>query len=84
MLLQIKLGILDKFGLLYKLRGDDKIMYATSNLINTMSEIKTITKKYELEKDLYCGVGFEKVMNLIGEYRERKFLSENFGKKLSR
>ena len=84
LLLQTKLGVLDKFGLLYKLRGDDKIIYATSHLINTMSELKTIARKHELEKDLYYGGGFEKVMNLIGEYRERKFLSEHFGKNLSR
>ena len=69
--------------MLYKLRGDDKIIHATSNLINIMSELITIAIKHELEKDLYNGGGFEKVMNLVGEW-ERKFLSENVGEDLSR
>ena len=50
LLLQTKLGVLDKFGAFDKLRGDDKIIHATSNLINTMSELKTIAKKTCIRK----------------------------------
>ena len=50
LLLQTKLGVLDKFGHFYKLRGDDKIIHTTSNSINTMSELKTIAKKTRVRK----------------------------------
>ena len=77
MLLQSKVGGLDKLECLDKIKGDEKIGNALAKIINMMIDLSNVAKKYKLEYKLYVGGGLEKVYNLIGNAMERKFLSKN-------
>ena len=84
LLLQNKLGHLDKISILWKIKGDEKIALAIAVLINSMMELSSLAKKHSLEGELYMGGGLEKVLGVLGESRKRKFLSENTGKTLGK
>ena len=77
MLLQNKLGALEKLGGLQKARGEEKLIHAISEILYAMTELSELAAKYHLENELYFGGGLEKVMNLIGDKRERKFCIKN-------
>ena len=77
LLLHKKLGELDKFDNLGKIKGDEKIAHTLSKVINMMTELSTLAEKYNLENKLYVGGGLEKIYSLIGENRERNFLRQN-------
>ena len=64
-LLQNKLSALEKLGSLNKVRGDEKLIHAISELMNAMAELRELAAKYHLENNLYHGGGLEKVMYLI-------------------
>ena len=74
MLLQTKLGSLSKFSNLSKLQDDEKISLILTNILNTMSELSKLATENDLESELYYGGGLEKVFELIGKERERKFI----------
>ena len=76
LLLQNKIADLDKFENLQKLKGDEKIGSALAKIINMMIDLSTLAEKHNLEAKLYVGGGLEKVLNLIGDDRERRFLSK--------
>ena len=84
LLLQNKLGHLDKTSILWKIKGNEKIALAIAVLINSMMELSLLAKKHSLEGELYMGGGLEKVLGVLGESRKRKFLSENTGKTLGK
>ena len=44
-----------------------------------MTELSTLARRHNLEYKLYVGGGFEKVLSLLGENRERKFVCKNVG-----
>ena len=74
MLLQNKLGSLAKFSNLSKLQDDEKILLTLTNVLNTMDELSKLATENDLESDLYYGGGLEKVFELVGKFRERKFI----------
>ena len=76
LLLQNKIGKLDKLECLDNVKGDEKLAVAISKIINMMSELKSLAEKHRLETKLYVGGGLEKVLSLIGDDRERKFISK--------
>ena len=76
LLLQNKLGCLDKIGGLNNLKGDDKIANALAGLTNAMMELSSLAEKHDLEGQLYEGGALEKVIVLIGRQRQRKFRSD--------
>ena len=76
LLLQNKISKLEKLESLDKVKGDEKLSVAISKIINMMSELKSLAEKHRLETKLYVGGGLEKVLSLIGEDRERKFISK--------
>ena len=76
LLLQNKLSKLDKLESLDKIRGDEKLSVALAKIINIMSELKSLAEKHNLETKLYVGGGLEKILNLIGNDWERKFLTK--------
>ena len=80
LLLQTKMNNLDKLGNLGMIEGDEKLVNALSKLINVMIELSTLAEKHKLETKLYVGGGLEKVFMLIGEARERRFLTKHFDK----
>ena len=83
LLLQNKIGQLDKLDNLSKARGDENIANILAKLLNLMTELSTLATKYDLENKLYVGGGLEKMYSLIGEDRERRFLKKNMLSELS-
>ena len=79
LLLQNKLGTLDKFESLGKVKGDEKLGNAIAKIVNLMTELSSLSKKFDLEHKLYIGGGLEKVMSLLGNDRERKFMNVHLG-----
>ena len=77
LLLQTKMNSLDKLGNLGLVEGDEKLANALARIINVMTELSTLAQKHGLEYKLYVGGGLEKVYKLIGDQRERKFLTKN-------
>ena len=77
LLLQNKLGELDKIGGLWKIRGEEKIANALASLVNAMKDLSFLATEHNIEGQLYEGGGLEKVMILIGNYRHRQFRSQN-------
>ena len=77
LLLQTKMNNLDKLGNLGLIEGDEKLANALAKIINVMTELSTLAERHNLEYKLYVGGGLEKVYKLIGDDRERKFLSKN-------
>ena len=77
LLLQNRMGNLDKLQSLEKISGDEKLGNAIARIINTMTELSDLAKKHSLEGKLYIGGGLEKIFNVVGETRERKFLQES-------
>ena len=84
MLLQTKLGSLSKFSNLSKLQDDEKISLILTNILNTMSELSKLATENDLESELYYGGGLEKVFELIGKERERKFIRSTSKLKLKK
>ena len=76
LLLQNKLSGLDDLECLEKMKGDEKIMLALAKIINAMIELRSLAEKHSLENKLYVGGGLEKIYSVIGDERQRKFLSK--------
>ena len=77
LLLQNKLAHLDNIGGLWKIKGDEKIASAIAGLLNAMQDLSSLAATHGIEGQLYEGGGLEKVMSLLGDFRHRKFRSEN-------
>ena len=77
LMLQNKLGVLDKIGGLSSVKGDEKIVTALASLTNAMSDLSLLAEKHGLEGQLYEGGALEKVIHLIGRDRQRTFRKEN-------
>ena len=69
LLLQNKLGHLDKISISWKIKGDEKIALAIAVLINSMMELSSLATKHSLEGELYMGGGLEKVLGVLGKSR---------------
>ena len=75
LLLKNKVGTLDKFQSLGKVKGDEKLGNAIAKIVNLMTNLSRLSKKFDLEHKLYIGGGLEKVSSLLGNDRERKFMN---------
>ena len=80
LMLQNKLGDLDKIGGLWKSKGEEKIANALASLFNAMKDSSLLADGHNIEGQLYEGDGFKKVMLLIGTYRifERTFRKKDW------
>ena len=74
LLLQNKLGSLEKFSSLDKVRDDEKIVNTLTGLLNVMEDLSKLASEYNLENELYYGTGLHKILALVGTVRERKFI----------
>ena len=74
LLLQNKIGSLEKFSNLEKMKDDEKITFTISSILNVMADLSKLALEYDLEAELYYGGGLQKLLDLIGKYRERKFI----------
>ena len=74
LLLQNKINSLEKFSNLEKMRDDEKITFTISSILNVMADLSKLALEYDLEGELYYGGGLQKILELIGKYRERKFV----------
>ena len=83
LLLQNKISHLDKFERLDKLKGDEKIGSALAKIINMMTELSSLAHRYKLEYKLYVGGGLEKVLSLLGNDRERRFVRASLEKSVT-
>ena len=72
-----QMSSLDKLENLEKIKGDEKVAQFLAKLINVMLDLAGLAQKHNLECKLYVGGGMEKVLNLVGNNLERKFLSKN-------
>ena len=84
LLLQNKLGTLDKIGGLWKIKGDSKIASALAGLINTMTDLSALATEHSIEGQLYEGGGLEKILFLIGDHRHKKFRSKNLSSSVTK
>ena len=80
LLLQNKISNLDKIDSLDKLKGDEKIGNAIAKILNMMTELSTLAQKYNLNYKLYVGGGLEKILSLLGNDRERRFIKMSLEK----
>ena len=76
LLLQNKISLLEKQTGFCEFSGDEKIGIALASLINVMSELTSMAKRFELEEELYYGGCLEKILSLLGNESERKFISK--------
>ena len=76
LLLQNRMGNLDKLQGLEKMSDDEKLGSAIAKIINTMTELSELAEKHSLEGKLYIGGGLEKIFNVVGETREKTFWKE--------
>ena len=74
LMLQNKLGTLEKFTNLDRLKDDEKIANHLAELLNVMADLGKLAGEYELENDLYHGIGLHKIMDFMGKQRQRKFI----------
>ena len=80
LLLQNKLGHLDRLEKLGKIKSDEKLAIAISKILNSMIELSNLAEKHNLKNKLYIGGGLEKVLSLLGDKREKSFFSKNLVK----
>ena len=78
LMLQNKLGDLDKIGGLWKIKGEEKIANALASLINAMKDLGFLAAAHNIEGQLYEGCGLEKVMLLVGTHQHQKFRTGNY------
>ena len=72
------MGTLAKSGGLEKIHGDEKLSHGISGLLNAISKLSVLAKKYGLEGDLYHPMrGLAKVLDLMAPTKERRFLRKN-------
>ena len=74
LLLQNKIGSMSKISNLDRLQDDEKISFALSSILNTMEDLRKLAVEYDLQAELYYGGGLQKVLDLLGKQRERKFI----------
>ena len=74
LLLQNKIGSLGKFSNLDRLHDDEKVAYTLSSILNTMEDLRKLAEEYDLQSELYYGGGLQRILDLIGKQRERKFI----------
>ena len=75
-LLQNKIASLEKHNGIWKIQGEEKIFLALSSVVNVMSELTAMAKRFKLEEELYYGGCLEKILSLLGNQREKKFVSK--------
>ena len=73
-MLQNKLGSLSKFSNLESVTDDEKIAFALASVLNTMEDLRKLAEEYDLSAELYYGGGLQRVLELIGKDRERRFI----------
>ena len=78
LLLQTKMSGITKLGNLDQVEGDEKLVNSLAKIINVMTELSTLAEKYNLQNKLYVGGGLEKMFTVIGETRERQFLTKHY------
>ena len=78
LLLQNKLSCLDKHENLNKVKGDENLANAIAKILNMMTDLSNLAEKHNLQNKLYIGGGLEKVLSLLGEERERRFLTKTY------
>ena len=74
LLLQNKLGSLSKFSNLESVTDDEKIAFVLASVLNTMEDLRKLAEEYDLTAELYYGGGLQRVLDLIGKDRERRFI----------
>ena len=77
LLLQNKLGDLDKIGGLWKLRDEIKLTGTLARLINIMRDLEALAYEHGIEGQLYEGGGLEKIIFMLGDSRHKKFRGQN-------
>ena len=82
LVLQNKLGTLENFSNLEKVKDDEKIVNTIISLLNVMRDLSKVALDYKLENDLYYGPGLHKILDLLGRTRERKFIKSIASKKV--
>ena len=83
LMLQNKLGSLDKFANLDNINDDEKIANRLTDLLNVMSELTTLASEYGLVNELYYGNGLHKIIDFMGRNRQRKFVKSIAGLDIS-
>ena len=48
-----------------------------SSLLNVMADLSKLAQDYKLEGDRYHGSGMQKILELMGRYRERNFIAKD-------
>ena len=83
LLLHNKLGELDKMGGLLKARGNEKVTFAISGMLNCLTDLSNLATDHSLESSLYHASVIDRILLLIGDHRRKRFLCETLGSNLS-
>ena len=74
--MQNKISTLENQNGLWKVFGDENIAFSITMLLNTMFELSSLATKFKLKEELNYGGCFEKILSLLGNSRERNFISK--------
>ena len=83
LLLQNKLSQVEKYGPIWKIRDNEKLIPVLSRLVNAMSELKGLAEKHSIGDVLYHPSNLGIIYDLIGVQRNRKFTSKNINIKMN-
>ena len=77
LLLQNKLSQVEKYGPIWKIRDNEKLIPVLSRLVNAMSELKVLVDKHSIGDVLYHPSNIGIIYDLIGVQRNEKFTLKN-------
>ena len=83
LLLQNKLSKVEKYGPIWKIWDNEKLIPVLSKLVNAMSELKGLAEKHCIGDVLYHPSNLGIIYDLIGAQRKRKFTSKNIKIKMN-
>ena len=64
------------------MKEDEKIANHIAGILNVMADLAKLASEYQLENDLYYGVGLHKIMEFLGKHRQRKFIKSIAGEEI--
>ena len=75
LLLKKKLSQIGNISQLWKIRDQEKLGNALSKIINIMRNLHQLAEQTPIRSRLYSGVGLERVYQMMGDTRVRRWVS---------
>ena len=82
-MLERKLGDIDKINSLSKMKGCSKTIDGLQKVINLMKDLMDLSKKHDIENQLYYSDALERIVRTLGDSRATRWIAEKCDKMLS-